>query len=123
MTAAAHTTAVKITTPTGEVEYRMGVVASAVVREIREAGGTIGIGEGEYRIAPIHPEKVPVEHGGGFTGEFKVGEFVTVEHIGVAKTGRIVKVTPTRVAVEVVVYGGTTRETTKVITRAKAACR
>lgn len=45
-----------------------------------------------------------------------VGARVGVIHVGVHKTGRVVKVTPTKVHVEVATYGG---KATKVIVRPK----
>jgi len=53
---------------------------------------------------------------------FEIGERVTVEHIGVAKIGRITKVGRTRVTVEVTVGRGTTART-KEITRGFAEVR
>lgn len=97
----------KITYTDGRVEYRVGV-PSAIMREVREVdpGATVG----PRRVADF-----PVEHGGRKGAPVEVGDRVTVTHIGIAKTGRVVKVGRTRVHVEVVVYAGTTRERTKTI--------
>lgn len=101
----------KITFPTGEVEYRPGV-ASAVMAEMR---GRVPEGT---KFAPRMAHEVPAEHGGAAPeGPIAVGEIVTVTHIGIRKSGRVVKVGRTRVEVEVAVGRGATA-TTKVITRA-----
>jgi hypothetical protein len=103
--------AVKITFPTGEVVYERGL-GSEVMRRYRAEGRMV---EG-MKFAPTYVSEIPVEHGGEHTGEFKVGELVTVEHIGVRKAGRIVKIGRTRMHVEVTVGRGTTTRT-KVIVR------
>lgn len=102
---------VKITYPTGEIEFRPGL-ASVVMAEMR---GTVPEGT---TFAPRMAAEVPAEVGGAAPeGPIAVGEIVTVTHIGVRKAGRVVKVGRTRVEVEVGIGRGPTA-TTKVITRA-----
>lgn len=104
----------KITKPTGEVifERREGRAPSARAREAREEFGA-GTIVGMTTTPP--PECMTAEE-----REFKIGEFVTVEHIGIRKAGRIVKIGRTRVHVEVPIHGG---KATKIITRAKTEVR
>lgn len=107
MTIDPNTPGAKITYTDGTVEYRVGL-PSEIMREVREIDPGVIVG-------PRRVRDFPVERGGRQGAPVEVGDRVTVTHIGVAKTGRVVKVGRTRVHVEVVVYAGTPRERTKTI--------
>lgn len=102
----------KITFTDGTVEYRVGL-PSEIAREVRATDPTAV-------VAPRRVHEFPIEAGGTVGAPIEVGTVVYVTHIGVTKTGRVVKVTPTKVHVEVATYGG---KETKVIVRPKAEVR
>lgn len=104
----------KVTFTDGRVEFRVGF-PSAIAREVRETDpGAI--------VAPRRVSEFPVEFGGKADAPIAVEDIVTVVHIGIRKSGRVVKVGRTRVHVEVAVGRGTTRRT-KVIVRPIAEVR
>jgi hypothetical protein len=102
----------KITTPEGEIEYEpvAGRAPSAMVREIRETRGP------GFIVGMTTKPPVEILKAFGEATVPAVGEMVYVEHIGITKAGRVVKVGRTRVHVEIGVGRGT-KFRTKIIVR------